>query len=220
MSKELKNNNNTSSKSVIVLGDNSVGKSSLLIQLSKNKFPTEYRSTIGVDYYYKNITLQQYQVTLSVWDTNGNEIERPILEPFHYKTTNAFIIVLSYDKEDSALNTINWLEFIRRQYESTNSLEDGRLIRNIPIFIVINKEDIKDKKFKKGFIEQTVKNEFPFVFICETTATNKDKVEGLFKIITSKLLGIDIMNIGIDITNPSILPDDIQMPKKCLNCCC
>ena len=219
MSKELNNNNNTFSKSLIVLGDNSVGKSSLLIQFSKNKFPTEYRSTIGVDYYYKNITLQQYKGTLNIWDTNGNEIERPILEPFHYKTSNAFIIVLSYDKEDSSLNIINWLEFIRRQYESTSSLEDGRLIRNIPIFIVINKDDIKDKKFKKGLIEQTVKDEFPFVFICETTATNKDKVERLFTTITSKILGIDIMNIGIDITNPSMLPDDINMPKKCLNCC-
>ena len=53
------------------MGDSGVGKTSLLVRYCEDTFQTEFLSTIGVDFKIKRIELQDYEVTLNIWDTAG-----------------------------------------------------------------------------------------------------------------------------------------------------
>lgn len=50
-----------------------MGKSSLLLRFSDNTFSPSYNSTIGVDFKYKTINVQDKVVKMQIWDTAGQE---------------------------------------------------------------------------------------------------------------------------------------------------
>lgn len=56
---------------VIILGDSSVGKSSLMNQYVHSKFSTQYKATIGADFLTKEVTVQDKQVTLQIWASHA-----------------------------------------------------------------------------------------------------------------------------------------------------
>ena len=58
---------------IILLGDTAVGKTSILLRFSENKYSGDFHSTIGVDF---RVSLQKYNdksVKLQLWDTAGQE---------------------------------------------------------------------------------------------------------------------------------------------------
>lgn len=56
---------------VIVLGDSSVGKTSLMNQFVSKKFSTQYKATIGADFLTKEVMIEDKMCSLSIWDTAG-----------------------------------------------------------------------------------------------------------------------------------------------------
>ena len=58
---------------VVVIGDPSVGKSSLIRRFAENKFDISYTPTIGTDFMVKVVQLPGIQVSMTVWDIGGHE---------------------------------------------------------------------------------------------------------------------------------------------------
>ena len=58
---------------IILLGDSSVGKTSLLNQYIKNEFSLQYKATIGADFLTKQMTRENAIINLQIWDTAGSE---------------------------------------------------------------------------------------------------------------------------------------------------
>merc|ERR1712031_121579 len=58
---------------VIILGDSSVGKTSLMNQYVNKKFNTQYKATIGADFLTKEVSIPERVVTMQIWDTAGQE---------------------------------------------------------------------------------------------------------------------------------------------------
>lgn len=55
----------------IVIGDTSVGKTSLIGRLIENKFDTNHEFTVGVEFASKNIVINGKTIKLQIWDTAG-----------------------------------------------------------------------------------------------------------------------------------------------------
>jgi small GTP-binding protein len=55
----------------LVVGDSGVGKTSLLVRYCEDTFQTDYLSTIGVDFKMKRIEIDDFLITLNIWDTAG-----------------------------------------------------------------------------------------------------------------------------------------------------
>ena len=55
--------------SVVLIGDQGVGKSNLLTRFTQDRFDPSSRSTIGVDFGTKFVQLGDNVVKLQIWDT-------------------------------------------------------------------------------------------------------------------------------------------------------
>lgn len=58
---------------VVVIGDSAVGKTQLLSRFTQNEFCFDSKSTIGVEFQTRTITLQGKLVKAQIWDTAGQE---------------------------------------------------------------------------------------------------------------------------------------------------
>lgn len=56
---------------VIILGDSSVGKTSLMNHYVTKRFSNQYKATIGADFVTKEVTIDNRTVTMQIWDTAG-----------------------------------------------------------------------------------------------------------------------------------------------------
>lgn len=72
---------------VILIGDASVGKTSILHRFIHNKFKIEYNCTIGVDYWVKSLSLDSEKIVdLQIWDTCGQERFKTITRQYYRDT--------------------------------------------------------------------------------------------------------------------------------------
>ena len=55
----------------VIIGDSSVGKSCLLLRFSDDNFSENYMATMGVDFRFKSIKIDNKTVKLQILDTAG-----------------------------------------------------------------------------------------------------------------------------------------------------
>ena len=58
---------------VVLIGDSGVGKSNLLSRFTRNEFSLESKSTIGVEFATRSLTVDGKVVKAQIWDTAGQE---------------------------------------------------------------------------------------------------------------------------------------------------
>jgi small GTP-binding protein len=79
---------------IILIGDASVGKSNILSRYLSNAFKQDTKSTVGVEFGSKKVSVNGVNIKLQIWDTAGQERYRSLAKVF-YK--NATVCVLVYD---------------------------------------------------------------------------------------------------------------------------
>ncbi|KAK5605332.1 hypothetical protein CRENBAI_009240 [Crenichthys baileyi] len=79
---------------VILVGNSSVGKTSLLRSFCEGRFHPATAATVGIDYSVKTLTLDNMQIAMQLWDTAGQERYRSITKQFFRKADG---VVLMYD---------------------------------------------------------------------------------------------------------------------------
>lgn len=165
----------------ILVGDASVGKTSLCHDLCEQRFSSTYEQTIGIDFYSKIIKIQNNEtkdvcfVKLQLWDTAGMERFKPITQAYYRGVTIAFIVYDATRRETFA-HVADWLKDVRRL------CDDSALV-----VLVHNKSDLYQQNqisAEKGreFAEQ---NDLLFF---ETSAKNNIGVESCFKQAARKMI--------------------------------
>lgn len=173
-------------KTIIFLGVNEVGKTSIIKALTKHKYQSTYQSTICVNYSEKEFVLSTNEMLyFCIWDTNGLEIETHILSQAIYKRADYFILVLSYDNLRSLETLSQYVDFINMKQSD----------KKVPICVIINKKDIQDKQFKQADVIkhlERLSGGNAKINISEVSCKDSSKVEKLFTIIGYELCGIKI----------------------------
>ncbi|XP_070709698.1 EF-hand calcium-binding domain-containing protein 4B [Pempheris klunzingeri] len=119
---------------VVLVGNSSVGKTSLLRSFCEGCFHPSTTATVGIDYSVKTLTLDNMQVAMQLWDTAGQERYRSITKQFFRKADG---VVLMYDVtvEESFKAVQPWL---------TNVQEAAG--EGIPILLLGNKMDMDEDR--------------------------------------------------------------------------
>merc|ERR1711868_189939 len=89
-------------KKLVIVGDGTCGKTSLLIVFAKDKFPEVYTPTV-FENYVADIEIDGKAVELALWDTAGQE-DYDRLRPLSYPDTDVILICYSIDSPDSLQN--------------------------------------------------------------------------------------------------------------------
>ena len=87
-----------------IVGQRSVGKTSLLKRFSEEKFNEIYEATLGVEFASKTLTYNSKKVKLHIYDTAGQESFQSITKSYYKGTTHhyagAHAIFFVYDITD------------------------------------------------------------------------------------------------------------------------
>lgn len=64
---------------IVLVGESSVGKSSILTRFVDDEFNESLLSTIGVDFKFRKLKINNEEVKLQIWDTAGTSfiLSRP-----------------------------------------------------------------------------------------------------------------------------------------------
>ena len=152
---------------IIFLGDQGVGKSSILNRFSHDKFEVEYQSTIGLDFHSKNETINGANVRVLLYDTAGQEKFKSLI-PMYIRDANIIIVVYDITIKDSFTHTSHWV----------NETKD--LKREDAIFVLVgNKIDLNDKRQVSSQEGQNYANEKEFIFF-EVSARTGQGIHELF----------------------------------------
>ena len=108
---------------VIVLGDSSVGKSSLINKIKNNKFQ-ELPSTLSIEYHSYITSVNNYTLRMQLWDTAGQEKFNAIISNY-YKGTDVGIFLYSIDNEKSFNNIEIWFKNLKENNENTLNILIG-----------------------------------------------------------------------------------------------
>ena len=153
---------------IIVVGDQSVGKSSLTIKAIKNYFEDFYSPTIGFEFLTYVTKIEDKNIKLQIWDTCGQEAYRALISSF-YKNSSLAILVYAIDSVESFNNLEIWLNDIKTQANP-----------DIKIILIGNKFDLEDKRqVEKEMVEKFCK-ENELSFFMETSAKSGHNVINLF----------------------------------------
>ena len=98
---------------VVIVGDSSVGKSCLLNRYVNDTFYENYSTTIGVDFDFRLVNLDEHVVKLQLWDTAGQERFRSIVRSY-YSGADIVIVVFDVCSTSSFSSVHKWMAEVRQ----------------------------------------------------------------------------------------------------------
>ena len=197
---------------IVIIGDQHVGKTSILSKYKYEAVEEDYAPTVGIDFLTKNVFLEDKTIRLIMWDTAGQERFKSLI-PSYLKNANSIILTFDITSKNSFNSLTKWLEDIK------NHVPEG-------VFIVLcgNKIDLNNNR--QVNIEEAEKfakdNDLVYV---ETSAISGEGIKRLFDVITRSFYdgGINIGNDSqIGDNHIVIQPNNNQQNEfnnKKKNCC-
>ena len=120
--------------SIILIGDQMVGKTALMLKFADNQYIENYKATIGIDFKCKKINVNNTVVKLQVWDTAGQERFRTISQTY-YKRADGVILAYDCTNAKSFENLSTWLAQI-----------NDHTVEGVQKIIVGTKCDVQESK--------------------------------------------------------------------------
>ncbi|VVA25520.1 PREDICTED: ras-related [Prunus dulcis] len=207
---------------VVVIGDSAVGKTQILSRFTKNEFCFDSKSTIGVEFQTRTVTVKGKLIKAQIWDTAGQERYRAVTSAY-YRGALGAMLVYDITKRQTFDHVARWVEELRAHADNS-----------IVIMLVGNKADLGEQRDVPT--EDAVEfAEDQGLFFSETSAFSGENVdtaffsvlEKIYGVVSKKALecgngnksnGVDLKGAKIDVISGSEL--EISEMKKLSACSC
>ena len=175
---------------IIIVGDQSVGKTKIINRYVKGEFSHDYMITIGMDFLTCNLELDNKIFKLNLWDTAGSEKFRSVTKGY-YSCSCCALIVYDITDEKSFKSVKQWINDCQ-SYAS----------KNIRLVLVGNKIDLEqDRKVTKESAEDLA-SEYGMDFY-EASALSGENIDQIFFGICN-FISQKIDNGKYDLDDPSV----------------
>lgn len=157
-------------KKIVILGHFGVGKTSLIRQFVDSQFSENYLVTVGVHVKKKVLKIDDREITLVIWDIEGNtSIEKA--RKSYLLGTHGFIYVFDVSRPLTYANLQDQLIYLKEHYP------------NIPVITLGNKADKFEKSVSREYFNSEIFKDSLF-----TSAMTGENVEKAFKQLTQKMI--------------------------------
>ncbi|EER35877.1 GTP-binding protein ryh1 [Candida tropicalis MYA-3404] len=186
---------------IVFLGDQSVGKTSLITRFMYDTFDETYAATIGIDFLSKTMYLEEGKtIRLQLWDTAGQERFRSLI-PSYIRDSHVAVICYDITNKKSFDNLDKWIKDVK--------LERGD---DVIIVLVGNKSDLATDKRQVSLEDvEILQNKIGARFFIETSTKANHNVKLLFKKIAQSLPEFNQDENSEDANNKNNHPETVDI---------
>ncbi|KRX03857.1 P-loop containing nucleoside triphosphate hydrolase [Pseudocohnilembus persalinus] len=159
---------------LVLIGDQSVGKTSIINRFIYDNYTANQQPTVGIDFVAKTLHLDNKTIRLQLWDTAGQERFRSLI-PSYIRDSNCAIITYDVTSTASFQGVDRWLDYVKE--------ERGE---EVLIFLVGNKNDMEEQRQVSYEQGQKFAQQQGIEFI-EVSAKEGTNIQQLFKEIAVNL---------------------------------
>ena len=188
---QVKNNIPIYKFKIVLIGNISVGKSSIIKRFVNNEFDEEYVCTIGTELSKKSLLVSQNKMLeLFIWDTCGQEKYRSITRQYYAKA-HTILLVFDLTSEKAFDDLQSWYE------EALEYINDAKCM----FFLLGNKSDLKEEiKINEEDIRAFMKKNQKIKQYFEVSALNGHNIDLSFDKIGNHLLSTyEFEKINMDV---------------------
>ncbi len=160
-------------KKIAMVGAFAVGKTSLVQRFVRSIFDEKYQTTIGVKIDQKNLTVNEQEVTILLWDIHGEDDFMKV-KPTYLIGSSGYLLVADITRADTFETALKLQEMAKT------------VTKNAPFLLLINKSDLKDKREITDSQLETLKSQG--WQLIQTSAKTGEGVENAFIELTKKML--------------------------------
>jgi len=96
---------------ILIVGDSTVGKTSILYRYTNNSFLATHLATVGIDYFNKDEIINDKIIKVKIWDTAGQERYRSLTNSF-FRNAQGIILVYDVSNRETFDNLKYWVQSI------------------------------------------------------------------------------------------------------------
>ena len=164
---------------LVMLGDEAVGKTSLIVQHTEHRFDANYKMTIGTDISAKLVEIEEEgtkkTVYLIIWDIGGQEKYR-ILRESYLRGASGALLVFDLTNKNSWAHIYEWKEEAEKFCGQA-----------IPMILLGNKYDLTNARTVKSDEGEKLAKELNITYL-ETSAKSGHNVDVAFNKIVELIL--------------------------------
>ncbi len=164
---------------VVMLGEERVGKTSLIRRFTENRFEEEYKQTLGTTFSTKDTKLldgngTKRLVRLVVWDMGGTATYRELRRQYMRGAAGG-VIVYDVTRPETFMAMNRWFEVFRNTCP------------NAPVVVCANKVDLVDQRMVPVEPGHMLRDWFQADYF-ETSAKTGERVADVFKRLARRIL--------------------------------
>lgn len=156
---------------LLIVGDQSVGKSSLILRYTEDTFSNNMISTIGVEFKRKKINVNNQEINIIIYDSAGNERYSKITKHF-YAGCHGILILYDVNQKHTFEGISKWVQTLQ-------------IDQNIEVMVIGNKIDLeRNVTSEEG---KNIAKDYGTLFV-ETSAKSGIGVNRAFELLIEKII--------------------------------
>ena len=187
---------------LLIIGDSTVGKTSILNKYSSKTFNQNYIATVGLDFFTKDEVIDSKTIRIKIWDTAGQERYKALTKCFFQKAQGV-MVVFDVCSQKSFNNLKFWIESLNSQLSEDMSL--------VPVTVIGNKIDIPKRTVNKYSMIDFDKKYLLKYF--ETSAKTGEGIDSAIKELVKRVMNNEGKKNGRENLRLS------QVENKSSKCC-
>ena len=166
---------------ILIGGDGSVGKTTLLRRFVDGMFDESTIMTVGVDFFIKQIDFDMEQsdvsCALQLWDLGGQQQFRHLMSSYVMGARGALLLI-DLTRMPEINGILEWVNIVR--------MHDI----DLPIILVGSKSDLEEFIAIDDETALNIKNTFNMIDYVKTSSKTGHNVEKVFKMMAERLMNI------------------------------